>query len=189
MGLIKELPETPATFVRTEKNCQEISSIICILPGPALVCFPSDPCQRASVSPAPVRGLPGLGILFPAPIIMYQVRGNTLYSVSSLSIYVMMSQRIVNETQSACVCTGSLTNGPLSCPLCWWHHHQHHSGYCHHHQRPGGLYHDFTLRRLLVNFETTLGQFWYNVGTTLGTNLGPHVQYLKGNFVSKFPGP
>ena len=57
------------------------------------------------------------------------------------------------------------------------------------HQRPGGLYHDFTLRRLLDNFETTLGQFWYNVGTTLGTNLGPHVQYLKGNFVSKFPGP
>ena len=58
------------------------------------------------------------------------------------------------------------------------------------HQRPGGLYHDFTLRRLLDNFETilnnfetTLGQFWYNVGTTLGTNLGLHVHYLKGNFV------
>ena len=27
-----------------------------------------------------------------------------------------------------------------------------------------------------------MGQFWYNVGITLGTNLGPHVHYLKGNF-------
>ena len=46
-----------------------------------------------------------------------------------------------------------------------------------------------TFRQTWNNLEATLVQFWYNVGTTLGTNLGPHVQYLKGNFVSKFPGP
>ena len=156
------------SYSKNRKNCQKISSIICILPGPALVCFPSDPCQRASISPAPVRALPGLAILLPSPITMYVVRGNTLYSVLSLSIYVMMSQRIVNETQSACVCTGSLTNGPLSCPLCWWHHHQHHGGYCHHHQQSGGLYPDFTLRWLLDIFETNLKQLGDNFGTTLG---------------------
>ena len=43
------------------------------------------------------------------------------------------------------------------------------------HQRPGGLYHDFTLRRLLDNFETTLGQFfilvqrWDNFRDKIGT--------------------
>ena len=144
----KKLPKNKFNHLHLARPC---SGLLPVWPVSARVYFTS---TRASSS----------WIGDSLSITMYVVRGNTLYSVLSLSIYVMMSQRIVNETQSACVCTGSLTNGPLSCPLCWWHHHQHHGGYCHHHQQSGGLYPDFTLRWLLDIFETNLKQ----LGTTLG---------------------
>ena len=49
--------------------------------------------------------------------IVLSLASTSSLSGTSLSIFVSMSRSIVNESQCACVCRGSLTNGPPSCFL------------------------------------------------------------------------